>query len=224
MLIDFTFSNYRSFRDSQSFSMKRDTRFADSDFGNYSTVTAIYGANASGKSNFLRALFRMCDMVRTSYSQGEASTTIPRDPFALQEDPSAANSTFFAEFIAHDNLKYRYWFEFNDAIIVQEKLSVYKVLGNRPSTHASLLFFRHEGTIDFGASFRGPRAQLKKTVEVRPNALVLSAAAAAGISCTQSAFDFFTKTISYCSGPAFAGEQPFILYQFDQKNKFAEHL
>ena len=63
MLIDFSFSNFRSFRDEQSFSMTREKRFMESDESLHSPIAAIYGANASGKSNFLKALRAMRNMV-----------------------------------------------------------------------------------------------------------------------------------------------------------------
>ena len=72
MLIDFSFSNFRSFRDEQSFSMTREKRFMESDESLHSPIAAIYGANASGKSNFLKALRAMRNMVVNSYSQGDA--------------------------------------------------------------------------------------------------------------------------------------------------------
>ena len=83
MLIDFSFSNFRSFRDEQSFSMTREKRFMESDESLHSPIAAIYGANASGKSNFLKALRAMRNMVVNSYSQGDASSPIPREPFRV---------------------------------------------------------------------------------------------------------------------------------------------
>ena len=68
MLIDFSFSNFRSFRDEQSFSMTRDERFTESNDSRQSPITAIYGANASGKSNFLKAMCAMRSMVTNSYT------------------------------------------------------------------------------------------------------------------------------------------------------------
>ena len=59
MLIDFSFSNFRSFRDEQSFSMTRDeTVHGVRRVSRQSPIAAIYGANASGKSNFLKAIAR----------------------------------------------------------------------------------------------------------------------------------------------------------------------
>ena len=79
MLIDFSFSNFRSFRDEQSFSMTRDERFTESNDSRQSPITAIYGANASGKSNFLKAICAMRSMVTNSYSQGDANSDILRE-------------------------------------------------------------------------------------------------------------------------------------------------
>lgn len=64
MIIDFEFSNHRSFKDTQSFSMRRDTSLQNSKPSVYardideglSMVSAVYGANASGKTNFFDAI------------------------------------------------------------------------------------------------------------------------------------------------------------------------
>lgn len=224
MLIDFSFSNYRSFRDEQSFSMTRDKRFADEGLAEQSTIAAVYGSNASGKSNFLRALWAMALMVRTSYSQGNAVTNIPRDPFLLGGKGVPEESSFFAEFIANDNRRYRYWFRFNDDVILYEELSVFKLIGDRESSHSTRLFSRDEDGVSFGSTFRGPRSQVKKTIELRPNALVLSAAAAAGIACTQPAFDFFAEGVTFCDAQGYRDEQPRILGEFNRKTSFAKEL
>lgn len=224
MLIDFSFSNYRSFRDEQSFSMTRDKRFSEGVFANQSTIAAVYGPNASGKSNFLKAMWAMAIMVRTSYSQGGARTNIPRDSFLLSDGGKPEDSSFFAEFIAEDSQRYRYWFCFNDEVILHEELSLYKLIGDRTSSHPTRLFSRDKGGINFGNAFRGPRSQIRKTIELRPNALVLSAAAAAGIACTQPAFDFFMKGIAYCDAQGYRDEQPRILGEFNRKTSFAKEL
>lgn len=224
MLIDFSFSNYRNFRDEQSFSMTREARFVEDGQRDLSTVTAVYGANASGKSNFLKALWHMCCMVRDSYSQGGAATGVDRDPFLLTADPAASDSMYYAEFMGDDGQRYRYWFRFDDNAILEEDLVVYKALGDRLSTHPSRLFSRTDTDIEFGPLFRGPRAQVKKTIELRPNALVLSAAAAAGIECIQSAFDFFASDVTLCEASGFEDEQPLIVRELTRDTRFAQHL
>lgn len=224
MLVDFSFSNYRSFRDTQSFSMSRDTRFDEGAFDGTSTVTAVYGANASGKSNFLKALWAMSLMVRTSYSQGDATSRIQREPFALDPQSQADPSDWYSEFIASDGQKYRYWFRCDDNRVLYEELTVFKLIDGRLSTHMARLFSREETKISFGASFRGPKAQVKKTIELRPNALLLSAAAAAGIECIQPAFEFLTSGINYCDATGFQAEEPRILSEFNRKSDYSKHL
>lgn len=225
MLIDFSFSNFRSFRDEQSFSMTRDERFIESDEPKQSSITAVYGANASGKSNFLKALRAMSDMVANSYSRGDANSSIPREPFLLRENPFIHSSSFFLEFIANDGLKYRYWFRYDNKQILEEELTFFKDMGGRFSTHSSLLFSRSlSDGVKFGTSFKGPRAQVRKTIELRPNALLLSAAAAAGIESIQPAFSFFQNGIAYYEANAFEQEQPILLEEFKKETPKSKHL
>lgn len=225
MLIDFSFSNFRSFRDEQSFSMTRDERFTESNDSRQSPITAIYGANASGKSNFLKAMCAMRSMVTNSYSQGDANSDILREPFLLRENPFEEPSMFFLEFTAENHLKYQYWFRYNNKHILEEELTFFKDMGGRLSTHSSLLFSRTgNDEVKFGATFKGPRTQVRKTVGLRPNALLLSAAAAAGIECVQPVFSFFQNDMAYCVANAFEQEQPILLDQFKNKTPFSKHL
>ena len=225
MLIDFSFANYRSFKQEQSFSMTRERRFNDGTFGELSTICAVYGANASGKSNFLRALWTMCEMVRNSYGQGHTSSAIPRNPFIDPVRGRNEPSMFLCEFIASDDQRYRYWFRFNDETIIEEELVVYRLLPEgRRSSHASRLFTREGSKMDFGPSFRGPRAQVRKTLELRPNALLLSTAAAAGIESITPAFEFLAYGISFCDASGYADEQERIVNEFNRKTAFAGYL
>lgn len=225
MLIDFSFSNFKSFRDEQSFSMTRDKRFKEPEASDCSAVTAVYGANASGKSNFLEALRAMRDMVSNSYIYGDKASSIPRDPFLLGTDTAEQPSMFFAEFIAENRLKYQYFFRYDSRNILDEELTFFKDLGGRPSTHSSLLFSRDEnGEVRFGAMFKGPKSQVRKTVALRPNALLLSAAAAAGIESVQPAFSFFKNDIACYESRAFEQEQPRLNEEFKNHTDFAEKI
>lgn len=228
MLIDFSFGNYRSFRDEQSFTMSRTSKKGESSKTDaVSRVAAIYGANASGKSNFLMALWHMTSLVANSYAQGDGSSHILRDSFALRRTGAgdgAEASMYFAEFMGDDGCRYQYWFTFDDQRILTEDLLVYKKKGDRLSAHASRLFSRDADGVDFGPSFKGPRAQVRQTMRLRPNALALSAAAAAGIESIRPAFDFFTKDIAYCSAVAFRQEQPIIINEVMRNTQFAQNL
>src|ERR1700734_3211150 len=91
MLIQFRVENHRSLRDEQVLSMvaakvdKDDARLIwPDDLGEVLLpAVAIYGANASGKSNVLGALGFMSDAVLRSHRLWEPEGGTPHDPFAL---------------------------------------------------------------------------------------------------------------------------------------------
>lgn len=225
MLIDFSFSNYRSFDADQAFSMRRERRYMDAGSEDISTVAAVYGANASGKSNFLRAIHAMQQMVLTSYSSGDADSGIQRDSFRLRKDFSKRPTSFLVECIADDWQKYRYSFSFDDKRILDEELVFYKKVGNRWSSRSSLLFTREEsGDIKFGAAFKGPRTQVKKTMELRPNALLLSTSAAAGIESIRPIFRFFANELTYCDAIAYTAEVPRMFDEYRSGSRFSQNL
>ena len=68
MLINFSFSNFKSYRDEQQFSMQRPTTAQKHEEGDWerkdiSTVAGIYGGNASGKSAFMDAFQFVTDYI-----------------------------------------------------------------------------------------------------------------------------------------------------------------
>lgn len=101
MLIEFSVSNYRSFRERQTLSMvaaprlrRRENTFkadvVDEMLPDLLKVAVIYGPNASGKSSLLRALDVVGDIAVREPSA--ASGSLPVSPFrfdsALQNEPS----------------------------------------------------------------------------------------------------------------------------------------
>lgn len=133
-------------------------------------VVAIYGPNASGKSNILDALAFMRFMVRESHQRWRPAERIPRrafqfDPIA-QERPSG-----YAVDVVLDGVYYEYGFEIDDRVVLREWLYSY------PENRRRLLFARQgSDDIDFGPSLTGQRKLVANLV--RPNSLYLSAAAA----------------------------------------------
>ncbi|RDG34602.1 AAA family ATPase [Streptomyces corynorhini] len=57
-------------------------------------VLAIYGTNASGKSNVIDALGWMCTAVLSSFRRWDPSGGVPRRPFALRGDAASHPSSF----------------------------------------------------------------------------------------------------------------------------------
>ena len=127
MIIDFTVSNFRSIKEPQtiSFEATDDTHLEDYyvvEKGGYRLLKAatIIGANASGKTNLLRAFTMFPGLIlQTSNSKTDR---LPYAKFALDEEFNAKDSSVLVNFIC-GNDKYRYEIVFNNEIIVYEKLS-----------------------------------------------------------------------------------------------------
>ena len=112
MLLQFNFKNYKSFRDGATLDMSatKITEFSDRviSIGNEKVlpVAAIFGANASGKSNVQEAFRFMATYVVQSFAFGGESTDVRgkrrflnSTPFLFDADSSNAESTFEVYFI-----------------------------------------------------------------------------------------------------------------------------
>jgi hypothetical protein len=103
VLIEVSVTNYRSIRDRVTLSMEAEERLserdkgvdernvADTQHGRLLRVAGIYGANASGKSNLLKAMFALRWLVLTS-ARGQDGDELPAQPHrfdeALAQSPS----------------------------------------------------------------------------------------------------------------------------------------
>lgn len=126
MLIGFKFSNYKSFKDSVEFSMEPltkngaisnavETAYRKAPWV-YSS-SAIFGANASGKSNFIEAINYFQHLMESSYLKRlNESMELPSYKLCDEQE----NSKFECEFIKN-GIAYRYFIELNDTEIAKEE-------------------------------------------------------------------------------------------------------
>ncbi len=191
MLIEFSVKNYLSFKDRVVLSMvaskdKIHPRNVIADAGGTGIdllkVAAVYGANASGKSNLIKALEFMCKFIVNSHV-GTDTTRINVVPFKL--DASCANkpSEFEMIFIS-EGVRYRYGFVVDTEKVHEEWLY------HAPKGKEALLFERYSGEpIKFGTSLKGE----KKAIEglTRKNALFLSTAAQFDNKTANALFSYF---------------------------------
>jgi AAA15 family ATPase/GTPase len=179
MLIRFSVENFRSFKTKQEFSMVASTA---TDFApgiiqvpnlqpGLLRAASIYGANASGKTNVLKALAGMSTAVRISYRRLKPEGRIPTNPFSLDSESAKQPSAFEADIIA-EGVRYTYGFRLDSKRILDEWLYLFR--GNR----RTVLFQRDSGSrspFTFGRSLSGPNHSIREIT--RPNSLFLSAAA-----------------------------------------------
>jgi AAA15 family ATPase/GTPase len=81
----------------------------------------IYGANASGKSNVLKAMGFMRALVLNRAKVTQSADTLPHEPFRLNAETEKASSWFEIIFFM-DDVRYRYGFEADDEVVYAEWL------------------------------------------------------------------------------------------------------
>lgn len=179
MLIEFSVGNYRSFKEVVTFSMVAASLTSKNKHLDANNVTdaisdvkllksaAIYGANASGKSNLISAIKFMKEMVLNSSKNTQADEAIDAQPFKLNTETVNQPSYFEIVFLA-EGRQYRYGFEVNSKEVVSEWL--YHV----PTSRESLLFRRDSGEVELRSTFKEGRDLQERT---RNNALFLSVVA-----------------------------------------------
>lgn len=179
MFIEFTVSNYLSFRDEVCFSLvagkkKSQSKVLDKDATfelrpdlKLLKCAVLYGANASGKSNLFAAVAFMRTFVLNSSKESQSDEAIPVRPFLLQEGLTLQPSSFSITFAIED-VVYSYSFSATSTRIVSEELSSLK--GKKETT----LFSRSEQKISLSKAFAEGNLLDAKT---RENALFLSVCA-----------------------------------------------
>ncbi len=190
MLIEFRVENHRSLRDEQALSMES-TSIGDAsdsrprELAGVRTpvlpVAAVYGANASGKSNVLHALGFLRDAVLYSYRVWEPGGGVPLRPFAW--GPSATASSLFEIEAAIGGVRYRYGFSASSLEIEEEWLYAW------PKRRKQAWFERDGEHVSFGPALQDA-ARLLGDVD-RPNALLLSIAAQHGHKAVTPLFAWF---------------------------------
>ncbi|RLD55779.1 MAG: ATP-binding protein, partial [Bacteroidetes bacterium] len=174
MLIEFKVSNYRSIGEEQVLSLIPANKKGDSTDniilkGKYKALNtiAIYGSNASGKSNLLLSMSLLDKLVHLS-ARSSSTSTLPYDPFLLRKDWDKKPTKFEITFII-ENIKYRYGLEFSQDKIVTEWL-YRKSIGREVD-----LFLRDGDIIDTSSAFKGNNKIIDAAIEAtRANALFLS--------------------------------------------------
>jgi len=177
MLLRFAVSNFGSIRDRQELSMIAAKAIKDDDSGLIETpalrnekvlpAAVIYGANASGKSNLLKAFGQAQALIRNSHRYGRPGADIRLKPFLLDSATATEPFKFELDFVTQD-ARYSYGFEAKTKSFTNEYLYTWA------SGARARLFERVNNKFVFGRGLKGEN----KTIErlTRPNSLFISAA------------------------------------------------
>lgn len=160
MLVQFMLKNVLSFKKETILDMTaihaykehKDNLIENGTKEKFLKVAAIYGANASGKSNLYLAMTYFQNIIMESLNNvddGESSAIEKYyEPFSFEND-NRENSEFQIVEILGD-FEYRYGFEYNAECVVAEWLYRKNLKTNRKA----VIFERTTETVEFGASLR----------------------------------------------------------------------
>ena len=199
MLLEYNFRNYKSFRDFSTLSMIGVKSFKEHEPDNIISIekekilktAVVYGNNASGKSNLVKGLQSMKEMVKSSFRDAliEKDSTFQTEKFLLNTETEKAPSLFEVIFI-YENTKYKYGFEVGNNTILKEWLYY-------TSTKETPLFIRERNNYKINkTSFKEGINLDKKT---RENVLFLSLVAQFNGTISNKIIEWFNN-VNFISG------------------------
>lgn len=225
MLIEFSVGNYRSFKDQVTLSMVAAPIVAEDkeiDQRNVFTVdeelillksAAVYGANASGKSNLAKAMSFMRWFMINSSKDTQSTEQIAVEPFRLSTETEKQPS-FFEIIFLMEGTQYRYGFEIDRNEVLSEWL--YYV----PNVRETKLFVRHQDKFEITKKYRGQ--ELKHIT--RPNALFLSVCAQFNVQIANQILNWTANKLKIISGLEAEGYRGYTARCLNQKNQYSEAI
>jgi uncharacterized protein len=201
MLIEFSVGNYRSFKEKVTFSMVAANLVSkDKEIDNNNVFSvddnlsllknaAIYGANASGKSNLAKAMSFMKWFMVNSSKETQSTEKINVEPFRLSTETESQPSYFEIVFLLQGQ-KYRYGFEVNQDKVVSEWLFYV------PKVRETKLFERKENNISCSRNYKADGIQQR----TRHNALFLSVSAQFNVDIAEKILAWLTNQLKIVSG------------------------
>ncbi len=196
MLVQFKFNNIYSFYKEQIFSMvSAPIRASKSQYNNTLQPTnnvpplllsaALYGANSSGKSNFVKTIDFFLQFINNSaYYMPETIIQIP--VFLLNSNSAYQSSSFEITFIIN-NIIYRYGYQLNNNEILGEWLYI-------KNEREAMIYKRENQNFEINSKYKISKDLIKKNM-IRKNVLLLSVAAQFNEPTAVTMFQWFTNCI-----------------------------
>ncbi|RME44683.1 MAG: ATP-binding protein [Caldilineae bacterium] len=224
MLIEFSVGNYRSFHQPVTLSMQaaslrhkgeidRQNVFLAGKFRLLRSA-AIYGANASGKSNLVRAMMFMRRFVLDSSTKLQAGDPIDVQRFAFNMSARQEPAYFQIIFLL-DGKRYRYGFEVDEKRVHAEWLY-------RTRQRETRLFVREGEVFDISGPFRKETTGLES--RTRDNALFLSTLAQFNSPTAIALLDWFRSRFQGISGLDDTFYGTYTMHRFEAEENFRQRV
>ena len=202
MLIEFTVANFRSIKSAQTFSLVKGKGAELEAENSFEPETpgvptllrsaAIYGANAAGKSNFIKALRAMSKVVVESAAKLQPGEELPVTPFRLDSESEGLPTDFEVSFIAA-GVRYQYGFSATRERVLEEWLLAYPK--GRPQRWFGRTWDNDEQTYawELGPELKGQKQLWQEST--RSNALFLSTAVQLNSEQLAPVYEWFNRIL-----------------------------
>lgn len=209
MLIEISIENYKSIKNRVTLSMQKSSqdKSLDENFVNIELnkigqdkkeisllkTSAIYGANASGKSNIIDGILKIKQIILTSHAHQQGQL-FPVVPFKL-DDKCITEPTFFQFVFIEQGVKYAYNVKLTQKLVIEENLYHY------PKGREQKVFSRqgNEIKINFGSQKQlDQKDQIRQEIyasDISENILFLSLANKVKIEAVKNTFNWFANKL-----------------------------
>lgn len=210
MLLEFRCKNHKSIKDEVLFSLlaSKDTFNSEYLYG-YKDLkilksSVVYGANGSGKSNFIDAIFFMKSLVTNSINL-QPGMGIPYTPHKLN---GVGSESFYSVQFIKNGVRFAYGFSIEQMLVKEEYLYYF------PNGRQAKIFDRTGMTYEEGSKFKGRFNSCKDVL--KPNRLMISCAANfTNITEIEDAFRFFSEDLVIYTNANQENWMQYSLYQFN---------
>ncbi len=144
----------------------------------------IYGPNASGKSNFMRAFQVLREMIINSGNYATDDVFEQYEPFSFDTNSEKKPAFFSIDFLLGP-IRYQYQVSIQSDVVRTEILYYY------PQNRRATLFSRQNNDFEFGEHLKGQKAVVAELTQ--SNQLFLSKAAQNNMSQLANVFTYFTQ-------------------------------
>jgi AAA15 family ATPase/GTPase len=210
MLLYFKTNNYRSFEDEVNFSMVASSynELKDNCVPNEKykidilKSAVVYGANASGKSNLLKALADGAIFIRSSFRE----ESILPFKFNKHSRKNEFIPSVFQYGILIDGIHYDYSFKINSERVLEERLLEYQ--SQKPIKHFERVWNDKLNEYDwsnFSKHFTGEKESMKHIANLNHKALFLSICAQGKLPIPEKVHSWFKVKLMFCIDIHFPG-------------------
>lgn len=219
MLLEFSCANHKSIREEIVFSALAgsDTTYEEKtqQFEGHRILKSavIYGANGSGKSNFIDAVnfVKMLVINSINYQPGQGMRQLPHKLEGFEKE-----SVYRIQFVTK-NARYVFGFSLKNMLVTEEYLYFF------PNGRQTKIFERDDKDFTTGSKFRGKLSTCKDVL--KPNRLLLSCAANfSSVKEIEDAYKFFSDEMVIYSSNNQDNWMQYSLYQINTNEEVKQSV